>query len=332
MRSYSIQEINEIINGVIYGTTSQHITATEQLEKATNSEISFIGNKKYEKYWSASNASIAVVNEDISIEPGENRAFIKVKNADLAMSQILALFAPPAPLFRADIHKSANVDETAIIGEGAKIGAGCYVGPKVEIGAGTILYPNVTILDECTIGRNTTIWSGSVIRERCHIGNDCIIHPNATIGADGFGFRPCAEKGLVKIPQIGNVIIGNCVEIGANTCIDRGKFSSTVLGDGCKIDNLVQIGHNSKLGKFCIMAGNSGLAGSVTLGNGVIIGGSASIKDHTTIGDGATIGAGSGVTGDVPAGKTMLGYPAVEARDALKQWAILKRMVCNSKK
>ena len=332
MRSYSIQEINEVINGVIYGATSQSITATEQLEKASTSEISFIGNKKHEKYWSTSNASVAVVNEDISIEPGENRAFIKVKNADLAMSQILALFAPPTPIFHSNIHKTATVDETAIIGEGVKIGSGCYVGPKVEIGAGSILYPNVTILDECTIGRNTTIWSGTVVRERWHNGNDCIIHPNATIGADGFGFRPCTEKGLVKIPQIGNVIIGNCVEIGANTCVGRGKFSSTILGDGCKIDNLVQIGHNSKLGKFCIMAGNSGLAGSVTLGNGVIIGGSASIKDHTTIGDGAVIGAGSGVTGDVTAGKTMLGYPAVEARDALKQWAILKRMVCNSKK
>ncbi|MFW0736282.1 MULTISPECIES: UDP-3-O-(3-hydroxymyristoyl)glucosamine N-acyltransferase [unclassified Flavobacterium] len=332
MKSYSIQEINEVINGVIYGTTSQSITATEQLEKATTSEISFIGNKKYEKYWSTSNASIAVVNEDISIEPGENRAFIKVKNADLAMSQILALFAPPTPIFHTNIHKTATVDETAIIGEGAKIGAGCYIGPKVTIGAHATIYPNVTILDESTVGKNTIIWSGTVVRERCHIGNDCIIHPNATIGADGFGFRPCNEKGLVKIPQIGNVIIGNCVEIGANTCVDRGKFSSTIVGDGCKIDNLVQIGHNSKLGKFCIMAGNSGLAGSVTLGNGVIIGGSASIKDHTTIGDGAVVGAGSGVICDVAAGKTMLGYPAVEARDALKQWAILKRMVGDSKK
>jgi UDP-3-O-[3-hydroxymyristoyl] glucosamine N-acyltransferase len=164
------------------------------------------------------------------------------------------------------------------------------------------------------------------------LGTDCIVHPNATIGADGFGFRPCSERGLVKIPQIGNVVIGNWVEIGANTCVDRGKFSSTVLGDGCKIDNLVQIGHNSILGKFCIMAGNSGLAGSVTLGNGVIIGGSASIKDHTTIGDGAIVGAGSGVTGDIEAGKMMLGYPAVEARDALKQWAILKRLVRDSSK
>jgi UDP-3-O-[3-hydroxymyristoyl] glucosamine N-acyltransferase len=331
MKSYSIQEINEILKGDIVGDTSNQITAPEQLEYATETEISFIGNKKYEKLWAASTASVAIVNADISIEPGENRAFIKVKNADLAMSQVLELFAPPTPLFIVDIHPTATIDTTASICNGVRIGAGCYIGPKVLIGDNTTIYPNVTILDECTIGNNTVIWPGTVVRERCHIGNDCIIHPNATIGADGFGFRPDPKQGLIKIPQIGNVIIGNKVEIGANSCVDRGKFSSTIVGDGCKIDNLVQIGHNSKLGNFCIMAGNSGLAGSVTLGNGVIIGGSASIKDHTTIGDGAIVGAGSGVTGDIPAGKTMLGYPAVEARDALKQWAILKRLVSQSK-
>lgn len=332
MKSYSIQEINEILNGEIIGNTNHKITAPEQLDDAKTSEISFIGHKKYEKFWATSNASAAIVNEDIAIEPGENKAFIKVKNADLAMSQVLALFAPPSPVFNTNIHQNAVIDATAIIGKNAKIGAGVYIGLNVKIGDNVTIYPNVTILDECTIGNNCTIWSGAVIRERCHLGNDCIIHPNATIGADGFGFRPDPEKGLVKIPQIGNVIIGNNVEIGANSSVDRGKFSSTILGDGCKIDNLVQIGHNSKLGKFCIMAGNSGLAGSVTLGNGVVIGGSASIKDHTTIGDGAMVGAGSGVTGDIPAGKVMLGYPAVEARDALKQWAILKRLVRDSSK
>ncbi len=332
MISYSLQEINEILKGEIVGTTSTKITAPEQLEMASATEISFIGNKKYEKFWATSKACVAVVNQDIAIEPGDNRAFIKVKNADLAMSQVLELYAPAPPFFATQIHASATIDVTAKIGVGTKIGAGCYIGPDVKIGENSIIYPNVTILDESTIGNKTVIWSGTVVRERCHIGNDCIIHPNATIGADGFGFRPDPERGLVKIPQIGNVIIGNNVEIGANTCVDRGKFSSTVLGDGCKIDNLVQIGHNSRLGKFCIMAGNSGLAGSVTLGNGVIIGGSASIKDHTTIGDGAIVGAGSGVTGDIEAGKTMLGYPAVEAREALKQWAILKRLVLESGK
>ena len=332
MKSFSIAEINAILHGEIVGTTSHKITAPEQLEAATETEISFIGNKKYEKFWASSKACLAIVNQDISIEPGENRAFIKVKNADLAMSQVLELFAPPTPIFKIDKHPTAIIDETAIIGKGTKIGAGSYIGPNVKIGDNVTIYPNVTILDECSIGNDSVIWPGAVMRERCHIGNNCILHPNCTIGADGFGFRPCPERGLAKIPQIGNVVIGNWVEIGANSSVDRGKFSSTVLGDGCKIDNLVQIGHNSKLGKFCIMAGNSGLAGSVTLGNGVIIGGSASIKDHTSIGDGATVGAGSGVTGDVEAGKVVLGYPAVDARDALKQWAILKRLVRDSNK
>ena len=332
MKSLSINEINDVLQGEIVGTTCHKITAPEQLEAATETEISFIGNKKYEKFWATSKACLAIVNQDISIEPGENRAFIKVKNADLAMSQVLEMFAPPTPIFKIAIHPTAIIDETASIGNGARIGAGSYIGPNVTVGENVTIYPNVTILDECTIGKNSVIWSGAVMRERCHIGSNCILHPNCTVGADGFGFRPCPEKGLVKIPQIGNVVIGNWVEIGANSSVDRGKFSSTILGDGCKIDNLVQIGHNSKLGKFCIMAGNSGLAGSVTLGNGVIIGGSASIKDHLTIGDGAIVGAGSGVAADVEAGKVVLGYPAVDARDALKQWAILKRLVKDSNK
>lgn len=330
MKKFRIEEINAVLKGELIGGTNVEIIGPEQLELAANTEISFIGNKRYEKLWESSKACAAIVNEDISILPGDNRAFIKVRNADLAMSQVLEMFAPPPPVFDTDIHPTAVIDKTAVIGTGSRIGAGCYVGPNVKLGNDVTLYPNVTIMDECTIGSGTTLWPGAVVRERCHIGNNCILHPNCTIGADGFGFRPCPERGLSKIPHIGNVIIGNNVEIGANSSVDRGKFSATVLGDGCKIDNLVQIGHNSKLGMFCIMAGNSGLAGSVTLGNGVMIGGSASIKDHVTIGDRAIVGAGSGVAADVAAGKTVLGYPAVDARDALRQWAILKRMAKGS--
>lgn len=326
MKSYSARQICELLNGELLGDTSVSITAPEQLERATEGQITFIGSKKYEKLWEGSKASVAVVNTDIAILPGDGRAFIKVQNADLAMSQVLELFAGDPPVFDEAIHPNATVHPTATLGQGVRIGAGCYVGAGVTLGDNVTLYANTTVLDNCTIGKFTTLWPGAVVRENCHIGAHCILHPNATIGADGFGFRPCPERGLVKIPQIGNVILGNGVEIGANACVDRGKFSSTILGDGCKIDNLVQIGHNSVLGRFCIMAGNSGLAGSVTLGDGVIIGGSASIKDHTTIGSGAVIGAGSGVTGDVPAGKTYLGYPALEARTTLKQWATLKRI------
>lgn len=325
--AFTIEQINSILNGEIVGNSAIEIAGAEQIDRAKEGEITFIGNNKFAKKWSNSNASAAIVNQNINIEPGEGKAFIKVPNADLAVARLLESFAPPTPHFTHDIHPTAVVDETAKIGQGCKIGAGCFIGKDVVLRDGVILYPNVTIMDETTVGAGTIMWPGTVVRERTEIGMGCIFHNNVSIGADGFGYRPADNgQGLIKIPQIGNVIIGNGVEIGANSTIDRAKFSSTILGDGCKIDNLVQIGHNSVLGRCCIMAGNSGLAGSVTLGDGVLIGGSASIKDHVTIGDGATVGAGSGVMNDVPAGQTVLGYPARESRDMLKQWVAMRKL------
>ena len=332
MKSYSIQEINDALKGVLVGNTTQAITGPEQLEQATENQITFIGNRKYIKLWQNSKASAAIVNADIEIEPGINRAFIKVTDADIAMAELLEMFVVEGPIFDTDIHLTATIHETARIGTGCKIGAGCYIGKDVEIGDHSTLYPNVTILDSAIIGGHTIIWPGVVIRERCIIGSYCIFHPNVSIGADGFGFRPRPDgKGLMKIPHIGNVVIGNGVEIGANSCVDRGKFSSTIVGDGCKIDNLVQIGHNCIMGRSCIMAGSSGLAGSVTLGDGVIVGGGACISDHVTLGDGVMVGGQSGVINNFAAGKKVLGYPAIDSRDALKQWVLLRKMVKESK-
>jgi len=327
MASYTIQEINNFLKGELIGNTTQRIEGPEQLQNAKNNHITFIGSTKYLKYWTDSKACAAVINNNLDLEPGDNRALIKVPNADLAMAKILELFNLPAPEFETDIHPTAVIHETVSIGDGCKIGANCYVGKDVVLGEGVILYPNVCVFDETTIGDHTIAWSGTVIRERSIIGSHCIFHTNVSIGADGFGYRPSDDgRGLVKIPQIGNVIIGHYVEIGANSCVDRAKFSSTIIGDGCKIDNLVQVAHNSIMGRSCIMAGHSGLAGSVTLGDGVIIGGSASIKDHTTIHSGATVGAGSGVMNDVAAGQTVLGYPAQDAKKMLKQWVAMRRL------
>ena len=325
MKSFTVEEINSLLKGELLGNCSEKIVAPEQIEKAQKGQITFIGNRKFAKLWGNSNASAAIVDEKLDIVPGDNKAFIKVKNADLAMATLLEAFQPETPYFDTDIHPSAVIDPTAKIGEGCKVGANCYVGKNVVLKERVILYPNVSIFDDSTLGNDTVVWSGTVIRERSEIGNNCIFHTNVSIGADGFGYRP-SEQGLTKIPHIGNVVIGNYVEIGANSCVDRGKFSSTILGNGCKIDNLVQIGHNSVLGRFCIMAGNSGLAGSVTLGDGVIIGGSASIKDHTTIHSGAKVGAGSGVIADVAAGKTVVGYPATDSREMMKQWVALRKL------
>ncbi len=327
MKSFTIQEINNLLQGEILGTTNQLINAPEHIDQSESNHITFIGNTKYAKLWDGAKACAAIINDNINLKPGKNRAFIKVKNADLAMAKILEIFNPGIPELEDDIHPTAVVHKTAIIGKGSKIGAHCYIGKNVILGELVNVFPNVTIFDDSKIGNGCTIWSGTVIRERTEIGKNCIFHNNVSIGADGFGFRPSDDgRSLVKIPQIGNVVIGNEVEIGANSCVDRAKFSSTIIGDGCKIDNQVQIAHNCVMGKGCIMAGHSGLAGSVTLGDGVLIGGSASIKDHLTIHSGAIVGAGSGVMKDVPAGKTVLGYPACDSRDMLKQWVALRKL------
>ncbi len=234
---------------------------------------------------------------------------------------------PAPPVFDEAIHPTAVMHTTATMGSNCKIGAGCYIGKNVQLGNNVILYANTTILDDVIIGNNTTIWSGTVVRERCVIGSHCILHNNVSIGADGFGFRPSPDgKGLLKIPHIGNVGIGNGVEVGANSCIDRGKFSATYVGDGCKIDNLVQIGHNSKMGRSCIMAGASGLAGSVTLGDDVVVGDGACISYHVTLGNGVQVGGGSGVINNVEDVKTVMGYPAADARETLKQWVALRKL------
>ena len=331
MKSFSILEINEVVKGILTGNTSHRITGAEQIKLARETHITFIGNKKFAPLWNASKAAAALIDETITIEPGENRAFIKVKNVDLAMALVLELFTPEPPVFDTNIHPTAVIHSTASIGNGCKIGAGTYIGAHVKINDNVIIYPNVTILDECTIGRNTIIWSGTVIRERCQVGAYCIFHPNVSIGGDGFGYRPGADgKSIVKIPHIGIVIIGNAVELGSGTCIDRGKFSATTIGDGTKIDNLVQIGHNCQIGRMCLIAGSCGIAGSVTLGDGVIMAGQAGIKDHVTIGNGVKIGGGAGVINDIPDGETVLGYPAVNYRETLKQWAVLKKLANNS--
>lgn len=332
MKSFSITEISEKVKGALTGNVELVISGPEDLAKATANQLTFVGNKKFVKAWEASKACAAIVNEDIIIEPGEGRAIIKVKDADLAMATVLEMFMPEEVVFEESIHPSATIHPTAAIGEGSRIGAGCYIGKNVVIGTNSTIYPNVTIFDNVSIGGFTHIWSGTVIRERCVVGSYCILHSNVSIGADGFGFRPAPDgKGLMKIPHIGNVVIGNGVEIGASSCVDRGKFSATIIGDGSKIDNMIQIGHNSKMGRCCIMAGASGLAGSVTLGDGVIIGGGARISDHVTLGNGVTVGGNSGVMNDWPAGSKVLGYPGIEARDALKQWVMLRKMVKDAK-
>ncbi len=330
MKSFKIEVLNKLLAGHLVGNTTALITEPEQIESAKKSSITFIARRQYLNHWQQSKASAAVLEVSLSeyITPGKNRAFIVVKNADLAMAKLLNLFAPEPLRFKSEIHHSAVVHETALIGKGVSIGANCYIGADVKISDYAVIHPNVSVLDCTTIGSHTIIKSGVVISERCVLGTHCILYANASIGTDGFGYRPSKDgKTLVKIPHIGNVIIGNAVEIGSGTCIDRGKFSSTIIGDSTKIDNLVQIGHNCKIGRGCLIAGCVAIAGSVTMGDRVIVAGRAGVRDHVTIGSGAKIGASSSVLKDVVAGQNVLGTPAVAAKDTLKLWALFRRMV-----
>jgi len=328
-KKFTVQELSELLNGKLIGQTDYQISEPEQIESANTNSITFIGNKKYIALWEKSKAAAAIVDRSLGLtNPGENKAFIEVDNADLAMAQLLDLFIPDPVKLYAGIHPSATIEANAEINESAIIGANVYIGNNVTIGKNAVIYPNVTILDDAVIGDHTQVKSGSVVAERCIIGHYSILQSNVSIGSDGFGYRASPDgRGIIKISHIGNVVIGNHVEIGSSTCIDRGKFSSTTIGDGTKIDNLVQIGHNCKIGRSCMIAGSCGISGSVTMGDGVIMAGQVAVKDHINIGNGVTIGGKSGIINDIPDGKTVLGFPAVEAKETLKQWAILRGLV-----
>jgi UDP-3-O-[3-hydroxymyristoyl] glucosamine N-acyltransferase len=326
MKQFSIQEIAQNVSGKIIGNEDIFITGVEQIELAQPGQLTFIGSPKYLKLWEQSQASAALVSEGLELTP-RDRTLIEVVSADLAIAQVLELFAPDPPRFTAAVHATAVVDSSAVLGNNVSIGPGCYLGPHVRVEDDSVLYANVTVMDASTIGCRSILWPGVVVRERCHVGDDCILYQNASIGSDGFGYRPSLDKKtLVKIPQIGEVLIGNGVEIGANSCVDRGKFSSTKIGDGTKIDNLVQIGHNCRIGQSCIIVAAAAVGGSVTIGDFATIAGKVAIKDHVTIGSHAVIGGGAIVIGNVASHQFVSGFPAAPHKSTLQQWASIKKL------
>lgn len=327
MPSHTTQAIAERVGGDLDGPADLTITGLEELALAQPGQLSFVGEPRYAGRWPQSRASAALVNRDIALEPGDGRALIRVDNADLAMALALEMFAPDPVLPEPGVHPTSTVDPTADLGANVRIGPGCYVGPRARVGANSVLHANVTLLHDVVVGEGCTLWPGVVVRERCSMGERCILHPNVNLGADGFGYRPAPDgKGLVKIPQIGTVELGSDVELGAGVCIDRGKFSATRLGDGCKLDNMVQIGHNTRLGRCVIISGSAAVAGSCTIGDGAMIGGLTAIKDHMTIGAGARIAGASVVMHDIPAGETWGGMPAQPLRETMQQHLAVKKL------
>ena len=330
MNTYSTQQIAEQVNGDLIGRHDLVISNIEDLDAAKPGQICFVRDAHFAAKWPESKADAVLTDRNFELDPGQDRAVIMVPNVDQALICLLEMFQPPIHKPEAGIHPAATVDPTAQVDPTARIGPGCVIGPHARVGASSTLHAMVFIGAQAVVGDHNELFAGVVIGDRCELGHHVTIYPNTVIGADGFGYVPAPEApdgtGLRKVPQIGIVRIGNHVEIGANTCIDRGKFSATTIGDGSKIDNLCQIAHNCRLGRSCIIAGQTGLGGSATIHDAAMFGGRAGVHDHVTIGAGAKIGATSVVTQDMPAGATWVGSPAHDLKAFLREAVAIRKL------
>lgn len=306
------QQLAEHVGGKLCGPGDLQIDALTMLGQGRPGAMTFVGEAKYASEWADSAASAALVSEGIELDPGPGKALIVVDNADLAMAKALELFTPPDPQPAPGVHPTAVIDPSATLGRDTTVGPWCVIGPGVTLGDGCVLHPRVSIYDDAVIGDHCTFWPGVVIRERCTVGDRCRFHANAVIGTDGFGYRAGevnGQPGIVKVPHLGHVQIGSDVELGACCAIDKGKFTPTIVGDGSKLDNHVQIGHNCVIGRMVMISGCTGVAGSVTIGDGAMLGGQGAIADHVTIGPGAQLAGGIQLFHDVPAGQRWAGSP-----------------------
>lgn len=325
----SVAHLAGVLGAELIGPPGLLIWRVEALEHADDRTLTFIRSPRYAALWARSSACAALVSRTVPVpeHDASRRALLIVPDADHALIKLLTILTPPAPKPEPGVHPGAVVHPSAAISAGAHVGPMCVVGAGASVGPGTILVSGVSLGAGARIGADCVLHPRVVIQDRCSIGDRCILHPGVVIGADGFGYRPNDKgPGLVKIPHLGDVVIESDVEIGANSCVDRAKLGSTVIGMGTKIDNLVQVGHNCRIGRFCVLCGGVGIAGSVTLEDGVMVGGQAGIADNVSVGAMAQIGAGSGVMADVEPGGRVFGYPAAPARAFNRSWVLVRRL------
>lgn len=304
----TLGQIARLVNGTVQGDENLVISDVAEIQHAQAGQITFLANPKYAKYVATTAAAAIIVAEDTSVVYPN---LVRVKNPNYAFALLIAQFRPELPRPAPAIHPTAVIADDVILGRNVYIGPHVVIENGAMIGDEVVLYGNDYIGTAANIGPGTIIFPHVTIYHRCIVGARCRLHAGVVIGSEGFGFVRI-EKGIEKIPQAGRVIIGDEVEIGANTTVDRGTLSDTVIGRGTKLDNLIQIGHNVKIGEYCFMAAQSGVAGSAVIEDGVTIGGQVGIAGHLRVGRGAMIAAQSGITKDVAPGAIMLGSPAQE--------------------
>jgi UDP-3-O-[3-hydroxymyristoyl] glucosamine N-acyltransferase len=318
---FSAEQIAGLLNGKIEGSSDVCVNSLAKIEEGQAGALSFLANPKYEEHIYTTESSICIVNESFTPNKPlpEKLTLIKVEDAYSCFAKLLELYSQISKK-KPGIESQVVISESASLGNDIHIGSFSYVSERTKIGDGVIIYPQVYIGENVDIGENTVIHPGVKIYNDCKIGKNCIIHAGVVIGADGFGFAPDENGNLQKVPQIGNVVIEDDVEIGSNTTIDRATMGSTYIRKGSKIDNLCQIAHNVDFGSNSAMAAQAGIAGSAKIGKHVLIGGQAGISGHLHIADQTKIVAQSGIPSTVKKAETLMGSPGIPIEDFKKSY------------
>ncbi len=325
--SFSISELVKICEPLrVEGNTTEALAGIASLAQAKPGDLSFLGNKRYRLAVADSKASAILVPAGHVGTPGPNQAYLRVENPSASLGRVCRqletlLWPRPDP----GVHATAVVDAAAQIGAGAAIGPLCVIEAGVTIGAGAWIEAGAFIGRSVRIGDNCRIGPGARVLAECILGDRVMLHAGVVIGSDGFGYETVAGR-HEKLPQVGNVVVGSDVEIGANSTVDRGRFSATTIGEGTKIDNLVQIGHNCVIGRHCILCSQVGVGGSTTLQDYVVVGGQAGFAGHLTVGKGAMIAARAAIYSDEPAGSKLKGDPPMPIPQAQRVAALTKRL------
>ncbi|MDD2365342.1 MAG: UDP-3-O-(3-hydroxymyristoyl)glucosamine N-acyltransferase [Desulfuromonadaceae bacterium] len=317
----TVSELADHLGGVVEGDPDILISGLGTLETAGPEAITFLANPKYAAKVEQTSAGAVLM------APGGERfghTAILVDNPYLAFAKLLTLFYTSTHE-ALGIMPGANVSDSAVIAEGTTIYPGACIGKNVKIGSRSVIYPGVAIYENAVIGDDCTLHANSVVRERCRIGNRCILQPGAVIGSDGFGYAPDGN-GYYPIPQIGIVILEDDVEIGANSCVDRAAIEVTRIGRGTKLDNLVQVAHNCKIGEQCMIVSQVGISGSTTVGNHVTLAGQVGVAGHITIGDNVLVGGQSGVASSLPGNASYSGSPTIPHKEWLKSSMVFPRL------